>query len=282
MNIFDINPYIRLSMHSTILAPTRINTRVLLDYELIYIEEGEFVLTYNHQDFKCKRGDFLLICPGVSHSFHVFTTNLVQPHIHFDLKYDLYSEHVFICYKDAGDLTPREQAMMRENIYPHRKTSPFIKVEDAPAFLKVFYSIIDTDTSRPLLLLKQKGEMIRLLQMIFEANPPKSLTSFSDNIEITLLIKNFIDANYDQNIQLSSLEHQFGYSRFYIEKLFKSKYGTSIISYRNAKRLETAVQLLKTHSVTETAQILGFSSIYTFSRAFRAVYGESPSRYTGG
>ena len=73
---------------------------------------------------------------------------------------------------------------------------------------------------------------------------------------------------------LESLEKQFFYNRFYLEKQFMKLYGMPVISYRNALRTKRAKELLKEHSVTETAALLGYSSVYAFSRAFKNSCGE--------
>lgn len=276
MNILEINPYIRRSMRSELPAMHQINRRIILDYELLYVEDGELQLTYNDKDFFCPKGSILFICPNIPHSFHILKVNLSQPHIHFDLKYDFQSEKVFICYQDYCDLTQAERFMIRENAFPQLKDSPFIKISDKETFLKIFYDIIDAKEKHSL---SCKAQMLRLLQIIISENAPESTSIPSVNPQIAPLVKSYIDSNYAQKISLSVLERQFDYSRFYIEKLFKQEYGISVMNYRNTKRMEAAVCLLHDHSVSETAHLLGFSSIYTFSQAFRTAHGASPTKY---
>lgn len=279
MNTLEINPYIRVAMRSTLLAPSHINRRIIFDYELIYIDDGCFMLTYNEKDFPCKKGDFLLLCPNIPHSFHILTSNVSQPHIHFDLKYDFQSQKVFVSFKDYPDLTTGEQALIRENIFPHLASSPFLKINRKETFRRIFYEIVDTRDAADLNALSCKSRMLYLLEEIISENAPNLFHPEPTNSGIAPLIKSYIDSNYEQDIQLGSLEQQFGYSKFYIERLFRQEYGVSIINYRNRRRLEEATRLLEDHSVTETAEILGFSSIYTFSRAFRTAYGISPTNH---
>lgn len=276
MNLSDINPYIRLATRSLISAPYRINQRIILDYELLYIDNGEFILNYSGHDFTCKKGDVLLICPNIPHSFHIFKTDLSQPHIHFDMKYDSVSEKVFISFQDYPSLSKEERLMIRKNIFPQPDGSPYIKLSDKDTFLNIFFSIIDTKDKQTL---SCKAKMLNLLHMIVTENISTSFSSPSASSTIASLVKSYIDSNYEQEISLDTLERQFDYSKFYIEKLFKQEYGLSVINYRNTKRMETAVQLLENHSVSETALLLGFSSIYSFSRAFRTKYGTSPTKY---
>ena len=278
MNILEINPYIRLALRSELPAPFVINRRVILDYELIYGEDGEFTLVYNEHSYGCKRNDLLLICPGISHSFHVPDVDVKQPHIHFDMKYDFQSEQVFICYKDLPALTPAEKSMLRENIFPQLADSPFLKISCREDFLKIFYEILDKNT--PDMVLRQKVNILRLLEMIMAENGPSNRYSPTNTMKIASFIKSYIQSNYNQKISLDVLSRQFGYSKFYIEKVFRKAYGISVINYRNKKRIEAATQLLEKYSVSETAQMLGFSSIYSFSRAFHSATGLPPSRYS--
>lgn len=276
MNILEINPYIRHAGQSTILVPYHINRRIILDYELLYVEDGEFLLTYNDKDYYCKKGTLLFLCPNVPHSFHVLTTDLVQPNMHFDLKYDIKSPQLFVCYQDYSELSPTERTLIRENDFTELDT-PILKITDKETFLENFYYIIDAEEKHSLTC---KSKMLCLLQAIIAENAPEFTRIPSVNSGIAPLIKSYIDSNYEQNISLDILEQQFDYSKFYIEKLFKQEYGVSIIHYRNSKRMEAAIRLLKEHSVSETANRLGFSSIYSFSRAFRMTYGVSPTKYS--
>lgn len=276
MNILEINPYIRRAMQSELSPMSRINRRIILDYELLYVESGEFLLTYNENEYLCKKGDILLLCPGIPHSFQMQHSTLVQPHIHFDFKYDFQSEKVFICFQDFCDLTLTERALIRENVFPQLKNSPYLKINDKGDFLDIFYEIIHTRENNSL---SCKSKMLCLLQAIISENAPEFFYPAPDSSATAFHIKSYIDSNYEQDIQLYTLEKQFGYSKFYIEKLFKQAYGISVINYRNHKRMDAAVNLLKEHSVSKTAQLLGFSSIYAFSRAFRSAYGASPTKF---
>lgn len=275
MNIHKINPYIRHVMHSELPPQTHINRRIILDYELLYIESGKLMLTYNEKDFLCKAGDILLLCPNIPHTFHVIET-LSQPHIHFDVKYDAQSEQVFVSFQDYNELTAEEHHLIRNNIFPNLTSSPFLNIVDKEEFLKTFFEVVD---HKNLASLGCKAKMLCLLETIMSDNTSTTTIPLPTVTNIAPLVKSYIDANYDQNISLYLLERQFDYSKYYIERLFKKEYGISVMTYRNKKRMESAVSLLEEHSVSVTAELLGFPSIYAFSRAFQTYYGASPSKY---
>lgn len=275
MNATDINPFIRLAMHSVLLANTHINQRIIFDYELIFITDGKFILNYNGQDFLCKKGDVLLICPGISHSFHMVYGDLSQPHIHFDIQFDYHSDQVFICYKDHPQLNNFEKQLIRENIFPHLHKNPILNISNKDHFANTFFSIVDDGATNTL---QQKALMLMLLNTIIDENASNSLKYSPTTTDVAVLVKSYIDSNYEHDLNLQNLEQQFGYTKYHLERLFKEKYGIPIMVYRNKRRMEIAASLLRNHSVTETAQLLGYSSIYTFSRAFRNTYGISPTQ----
>lgn len=275
MKLAEINPYIRRAMRSYLPPLWQINQRIILDYEIIYVESGHFQLTYNHRTYSCQAGDVVFLCPNIPHT--IFSdVSVSQPHIHFDVQYDTNSEQVFICFRDCPDLSAQERRLIRKNIFPQLTGSPLLKIHDNASFLELFYRIIDAPDHQSL---SCKASMLALLEMIIANNLPDALIPAPKTAPIAAQIKEFVDANFCQNISLSALEKQFSYSKFYIEKCFKKETGLSVMQYRNRKRMNAALELLKNHSVSETGQLLGYSSIYTFSQAFCAFYGESPTKY---
>lgn len=67
------------------------------------------------------------------------------------------------------------------------------------------------------------------------------------------------------------------------ESTFRRKFtqctGVAPGAYQLRLRMERAAQLLARHSVCETAELLGYSDPYVFSRQFKHVTGISPARY---
>ena len=112
-----INPYIRVAMQSILRKGTKIARRIIFDYELIYVANGEFILNYNETDYKCAKGQFILLRPGISHSFSVTDTDLSQPHIHFDITHISNSKQVPVCFKDLNELGDEERKLIREDIF---------------------------------------------------------------------------------------------------------------------------------------------------------------------
>lgn len=93
-------------------------------------------------------------------------------------------------------------------------------------------------------------------------------------------MKNYIDARFLQICSLEELSYTFGYTYSHISKVFKKAYGVTPSDYLHAKKMEYACVLLKEGAkLEEIADVLGYSTGFNFSRAFKAQTGISPNAY---
>lgn len=275
-DIQSVNPYIRVAMRSVITSEKSIKRRVIFDYELIYIESGEFTLNYNEMDYKCREGQFVLLRPGVPHSFSEIKDQLSQPHIHFDMMYSVNSRKTPVSFKDINEFTPWEHVLMQKDIFEDYPQLPFVTFSQKEKVLELFYGIMDEKQESGLV---QKARLIQILDMLIAENFPNSFLKAENSYSIAHQLKDYMDSEQGMSARLSDFEKQFSYSKYYLERQFKKSYGESIISYRNKKRMETAAKLLRTDPVTGVSEKLGFNSIYAFSRAFKQYFGVAPSKF---
>ena len=272
-----INPYIRVAMQSILKKGTVIATRIIFDYELIYIADGKFVLNYNGKDYPCHKGQFLLLCPGISHSFSNISTNLSQPHIHFDITYLPDSKQVPVCFKDLEDLTDEEKKKIRGNIFEDYPQSPLVTFSDTETALHLFNKIVTQPKPSSL---AQKGLLIELLDMLIADNFPGLFEENRNSLNsIEKLVKDYLDAGQGASSSLEDIARQFNYSKYHLTRRFKKRYGISLILYRNNRRMQLAKTLLLTETVSAVSEKLGYSSIYVFSRAFKNHFDVSPTDF---
>lgn len=88
------------------------------------------------------------------------------------------------------------------------------------------------------------------------------------------------------NISLAELSNEdiaseLNISTVYFRKLFSEEIGVSPMKYLCGMRIEKARELLRIPdvSITELSEKLGYSSVYSFSRAFARECGIPPSEY---
>ncbi len=276
MNVFNLNPYIRLvSQFSTLRAHSLIKRRIIFDYELIVIKDGFFTLEYDGKSYQCTNGDILLIRPGIKHAFYIGKTHVLQPHVHFDMEFLPNSCKIPVNFKDLEELNEQEQSWVRKDVFCNYSNCPFIKIKDKEKFLALFEEVLSGQKTDNYLW--KKACLTQLICIIEKDNFPKTF-SYPDDYPIELQLKDYIDAGLCYDLTLTQIANQFSYDQFYLEKKFKAKFGKSVISYRNEKRLYYAQSLLKDYTVSQVAEKTGFSSIYSFSRAYKLKFGTSPSK----
>ena len=276
--INQINPFIRYAGYSVWKPLHTIRKRIIFDYEIIYVKKGFFPLLVEGKRFSCREGDVILLHPAQTHVFEKCICVVEQPHIHFDLVYDSYSTDIPVTFKTLDELNETEKRWIRKDLLTSI-SSPIIRIEDKEAFLKDFFEIVDyydaKATNNPI---RMKICMLQIINRIIADNAPELLNETYGFHDVITTVKEFIDANHQSEIILDSLELQFNYSKFYLEKKFKERYGSSIIQYSNNLRLQSAKNLLPHMTVTEVAQRLQYASVYSFSRAFKNKFGYPPTQ----
>ena len=274
MNVHEVNPYIRLAMHSVLQPHINIKRRIIFDYELIYVESGEFDLFYHDRVYRVTAGNFIFIRPGISHEFILGDVAVSQPHIHFDITYSPDSEDVPVSFKDLEKLSDSERRMIRPDLFFNYPKEPFVRFNDKDTFFDLFYSILSHSTGS----LSKKGKLTELLGILVSDNFQGMIES-GETPSIAKQIKCYIDAGQGLTLSLDDFSLFFSYSKFHLDKSFKKAFGTGLIEYRNAKRMEFARKLLGHLSVSEVSERIGYSSIYAFSRAYKNHFGCSPRNH---
>ena len=94
-------------------------------------------------------------------------------------------------------------------------------------------------------------------------------------------VRRYIDNHFKENMNLEQLAARVHVNKYYLAHAFKKEYNTSPISYLIARRIQESRFLLTEtdHTLSQIAQILGFSSLSYFSQTFRRQEGVSPLEY---
>lgn len=85
----------------------------------------------------------------------------------------------------------------------------------------------------------------------------------------------------DEPVTIKELARALGISQSHLRARFRASCNVSLGRHLRRLRLERACGLLRLtpDRITEVAEKCGFTSIYTFSRAFTAAFGKSPMDY---
>jgi methylphosphotriester-DNA--protein-cysteine methyltransferase len=96
-------------------------------------------------------------------------------------------------------------------------------------------------------------------------------------LEMVIGIKNFIDSNFEKELNLTSLSRVKYTSKFHLLRIFKKYYGLTPKQYLINKRIEVSKNSLqKGMPVAETCFAVGFNSPCSFSTLFKRKTGLAP------
>ena len=89
---------------------------------------------------------------------------------------------------------------------------------------------------------------------------------------------NFMDQNYCSDLSLSDIASKAFMSRTYFCSMFKEMNGLTPWEYINIKRINKAVDLLKSSdlSISSVATQCGYNNMANFSRIFKQITGTTP------
>ena len=154
--------------------------------------------------------------------------------------------------------------------------------EDIAPFVSLLtdlYNLAATsDYIRDMRINEKLGTLLTLLME--QSWNPESVTVSRKRMEL-VEIKNYLDEHYTDKISLDDLAERFFINKFYLSKIFKETYGTTVNNYLISKRITRAKQLLRFTDMTveEIGVAIGMGDANYFSRMFRKVEGSSPSEY---
>ena len=120
---------------------------------------------------------------------------------------------------------------------------------------------------------------IRLWQIFLEcaqnAQDDKVSNGYAEQIQ------NYVRQHYIDGFTSAQIQEACGLSYKYAGTLFKEVTGQTIKEYQCTLRLRKAEQLLKetNNSITEIAQLTGFSDVFYFSKIFHRKKGCPPGEY---
>lgn len=141
--------------------------------------------------------------------------------------------------------------------------------------------------SAPVTRLSSPAEKIRLFRSLFRGRGDVyALRWHSEKTQGTTIpqrmeeIRQYILAHYTENdLTAASVAATFQMSGSYLSRAFKDSTGTNILDYIQRLRVDAAKELLRTESVKNTAQKVGFWDTQGLVRAFKKHEGMTPSEF---
>lgn len=91
----------------------------------------------------------------------------------------------------------------------------------------------------------------------------------------------WIENNLEKKVLLDDVSVKAGYSKWYLQRVFRAETGITLATYIRNRKLYRAAMLLKMTRlpVIDITDRLGFSSQQTFNRTFKRHFGLAPGQY---
>ena len=166
--------------------------------------------------------------------------------------------------------------------YKERGGRPVFHPDDIASFTSLLSDLYNlassSDYIRDMRINEKLGTLLTLLME--QSWHPESVTISRKRLELAA-VKEYLDERYTEKLTLDDLAEKFFINKFYLSKIFKETYGTTVNNYLISKRITRAKQLLRFTDMTvdEVGVAVGMGDANYFSRMFRKVEGISPREY---
>lgn len=273
-------PFIRLSDYA-IREPWFLPDRRLLDYLLIYIQEGHCRVVVEGVTYDLHSGDFCLIQPDTVHSLHG-TTNTITPFAHMDIFYHPNREDSLAIGGGQLDLSEYRHLMQPKlndirGIRVPVKLTPSNPIEFRDKMLKMIECWKHQD---PLLQLKAQCLASELILTILKDYGQLNIQSQSTMRSFNW-ITSYLFFHISEPLSVRDMAKRANLSPSRFNTVFKQKFGMSPYRYLLHLRIKHAKELLRSteYTLEEIATYCGFSDIHHFSKTFKKMVGQSPGVY---
>ncbi len=236
-------------------------------FELTIVTDGEGTVQTNGVEVPVCRGDIYLSFPGDFHGIRSAT--------HAALKYDFFA---------FNSMSPELSAAFEE--LTHTATPAARRIfrdERVRSLVADALAEIDGNGLYADRILTAAFDQILLyvLRNFRTLSPARHTVSVGKQEELCYRMMHYIDTHIYTMQGLSDLADAMQYNYSYLSDLFCKVTSDTLLHYYRTRRLEAAKLLLSEGklSVGEIADLLRYASIYTFSRAFKEAFGQSPAQF---
>lgn len=237
-------------------------------FELTIVTGGRGTVITNGTEVAVKPGDIYLSFPC---DFHAIVSDSGEP-----LRYD------FCSFKtDDVSFSEELKRIMESHIHPDCR---IVRDDVIASLVSGAIAELDRDDGFTERMMEASFTqiLVRLLRAFSsDADHEHTRSSATEAEALCYRLMNYIDTHIYTLSGLEELAEVTSYNYSYLSSLFHKTTSGMLTDYYRQRRLETARLLIDEggHSITEIAALLRYSSIYTFSRAFKEFFGTSPSQY---
>ena len=289
-NFYKLNPYVREAQHIFGTSGDYfVPYRIIYDYEIMYIVKGELTVIVDNEAIISEKNDCIIIQPFLRHKQLIADGKSCEYYgIHLDFFYDetntdfnsreIYSKP---CEQRKFEVQV-DPTLSKRKSYSFSKIGEFEKftVTQSARFERIFNEIYQCHIQNDeLSVLAMKANVLLLIQTILI-----DLVSSNGAANQNEIVSNFITYttnHFKEDINITELAKQYGFSPNYFSKLFKTIINKTPKEFLINVRLDEAKKLLKLglYTVSEVCTMVGYDDLHYFSRLFKQKEGVSPASF---
>ena len=125
------------------------------------------------------------------------------------------------------------------------------------------------------------NEMQEYLQKVLKQMEAAVQTATNKYAHILSIAKQYVQNNYNRDISMAEVAEMVSMSYSYFSRVFKEQLHQSFSEYVLSVRMREAKRLMEEDpaiKIKEVAELVGYESVYTFSRAYKQYYHVSPKQ----
>ncbi|MBL4935873.1 AraC family transcriptional regulator [Clostridium sp. YIM B02515] len=246
-------------------------------WEFLYVDKGEVEIMADTNGYKLTQGDIIFHKPNEFHSEWAngkIAPNLVV--VSFECKnpaMDFFKDKIMKIDPSEKNLIAQIvkegkaafiNALGGHNKLEKRENAIFGAEQLIKLYLELF-----------LINLIRNGNLVN--------NSGRFNKSTLEIMEKTLVncIIEYMHENINSDLSFEDICNQFSLGKTYLKTLFKNKTNTGVMTYFKNLKIDESKKLIREqqYNFSQIADMLGYKSLHTFSRAFKEAINMSPSEY---
>ncbi len=143
---------------------------------------------------------------------------------------------------------------------------------------KNFINLCDCLLDKSINIMEKEENLLLFCSLVFTIQRDKN--EVIDESKISYKIKNYLDINYLEELNLEDLAKKFDISVVHLIRVFKNQFGLPIHSYILNKKVHKAKELLTTNMpIINVAQNSGFFDQSHLNRSFKRIFQITPKQF---
>ena len=254
--------------------------RILSDYELIIITEGQLHIVINDLKYDVMKGHYLLIAPD-SHIYGYKSSECAFYWMHFTTSEQAIpiittsSPYPKILYGNAPEAIPLAYPLS----YPE-----FGWLENTERLILIMKQLHDTMRHHNISNLNNYSATSLLLELYGQIRTMETkdlITHSSGNQTLYNDIKDYVRWHIYEPISVGQIADHFGYNEKYLSHLYKQLDGQALKHFILTEKMAIAKSMLldSQASVKNIAATLGYTDHQHFMKTFKRLVGITPTSF---